>query len=230
MLKIGIIGGIGPEATLYYYKNIINIYRAKTGDTNYPQIIINSINMTEMFSYIEDKNFTALIGLLLSSINELKNAGADFAVMASNTPHMVFDQVNEKSALPLISIVEKTCRKASSLNLKKVLLLGTSSTMKADFYQNIFTKNNIKVITPGLKDQDIIHNIIFPELEEGIVVPEKKEQLINICNNIIDKESIEGLILGCTEFPLMIKDDDFDIAVLNTSMIHIDAVVSKLIT
>lgn len=228
MQKVGIIGGLGPESTIDYYKNIISIYRKETGDSNYPKIIINSINMTEMLSYIEIKDYSKLIDLLLSSISQLKNTGADFALIASNTPHIVFDQLKEKSTLPLISIVEETCKKAFSLKIKKILLIGTAFTMKSDFYQKGFSKYDIDTIVPDQNEQDIIQNIIFPELEEGIIIPEKKKQLIKICNEIINKENIDGIVLGCTELPLMIKDNDFNIKVLNTTRIHIDAVVARL--
>lgn len=228
MQKVGIIGGLGPESTIDYYKNIISIYRNETGDSNYPEIIINSINMTEMLSYLAKKNYSKLIDLLLSSISQLKKAGAAFAVIASNTPHIVFDQLKDKSILPLISIVEETCKKAFSIKIKKILLIGTAFTMKSDFYQKGFSKHNIETIVPDKKEQDIIQNIIFPELEEGIVIPEKKEQLIKICNTIISKENIEAIVLGCTELPLMLKDNDFKIKILNTAQIHIDAIVSRL--
>lgn len=229
MQKIGIIGGLGPESTIDYYKNIISIYKKETRDSNYPEIIINSINMTEMLSYIIKQDYSKLINLLLLSISQLKNAGADFAVIASNTPHMVFDQLKNKSALPLISIVEETCKKAFSLKIKKILLIGTAFTMNSDFYQKGFSKYNINTIVPDLLEQEIIQNIIFPELEEGIVIPEKKKQLIKICNELINKENIEGIVLGCTELPLMIKENDFNIKILNTAQIHIDAIVTKLI-
>lgn len=228
MHKIGIIGGLGPESTIDYYKNIISIYRKESGDLNYPEIIINSINMTEMLFYIAKKDYSKLIDLLLLSISKLKNSGATFAVIASNTPHIVFDQLKDKTVLPLISIVEETCKKAFSLKIKKILLIGTAFTMKSDFYQKGFSSYNIETIVPDQKEQDIIQNIIFPELEEGIVIPEKKKQLIKICNEIIIKENIDAIVLGCTELPLMLKDDDFNIKILNTAQIHINAVVARL--
>jgi aspartate racemase len=229
MQQVGIVGGIGPESTVDYYKGIISQYRSLTGDDNYPPIVINSINMTEMLSYVASKEYDKLTALLVAAISGLKNAGADFAVIASNTPHVVFDQVKEKSSLPLLSIVEETYKKACLLNLKKLLLIGTAFTMKNTFYQKCFGENNISLILPSPEEQQETQRIIFYELEEGIVNPDSKKRLVKICTDIISQDRIDGIILGCTELPLMIKEDDFTIAVLNTTRIHVNAIVARLI-
>lgn len=229
MKTIGIIGGIGPESTVDYYKSIISLYRKKNGDDNYPHIIINSINMTEMLNYVGKADYDSLVNQLVNSINNLAGAGADFAVIASNTPHVVFNRVSVQSPLPLISIVESTCEIAVEMKLKRVLLIGTAFTMRNSFYAECFEKHSIDVFVPDKDEQNIIHNIIFPDLEEGIVNPEKKIEILDICNRIILKEKIEGIILGCTELPLMLKNEDFDIKVLNTAEIHVQAIVEELI-
>lgn len=228
MKTIGIVGGIGPESTVDYYKSIISLYRKRSGNENYPPIIINSINMTEMLKYVSGENYAALVNQLVNSINNLKGAGADFSVIASNTPHVVFDMVAAESPLPLISIVESTCERAVLLKLKRILLIGTAFTMRNSFYGDCFKKHSIDLFVPDKDEQEKIHNIIFPELEEGIVNPEKKIEMLDICNRIISEEKIEGIILGCTELPLMLKNEDFDIEVLNTAEIHVQAVVNEL--
>lgn len=230
MKKIGILGGMGPESTVDYYKMIIRDFRAGRDDNAYPQILINSIDMTEMLSYVASGEYDKLVNLLVEGICRLKDGGADFALMATNTPHVVFDRVEKKSPLPLISIVEATALKAEALNLKKLLLIGTGFTMKNTFYQQSVSPYGISLSVPSPENQEIIHNIIFPELEEGIVVPEKKIQMINICKNIIKTENIDGIILGCTELPLMIKNEDLDIEVLNTAQIHIEAAVKMILS
>lgn len=229
MKKIGIVGGIGPESTMDYYKSIISLYRQERGNGDYPSIVINSINMNEMLEYVSKENYEALVKQLIKSIEELKSAGADFAVIASNTPHVVFDRVSEKSSLPLISIVEAACSRAVMLKLKRVLLIGTAFTMKSSFYSDCFHKHSIELFVPDRKEQEQIHNIIFPELEDGIVVPEKKEIMLSICERIIIKEKIDGIVLGCTELPLMLKKEDFNIQVLNTTEIHVQAIVKELL-
>jgi aspartate racemase len=113
--------------------------------------------------------------------------------------------------------------------LKKLLLIGTGFTMKNTFYQDKISKYDISVVIPSELNQEIIHNIIFPELEEGIIIPEKKTQMIRICNEIINRENIDGVILGCTELPLMIGDNDLNVEVLNTTQNHVDAIVKRLV-
>lgn len=228
MKKIGILGGMGPESTIDYYRGIIKGFREDRDDNSYPRILINSIDMTEMLSYVASGEYDTLVDLLVNGIKDLKKGGADFALMATNTPHVVFDRVNSISPLPLISIVEATAFKAQSLNLKKLLLIGTGFTMKNTFYQEAISRLNMSVSVPSAEEQKTIHNIIFPELEEGIIVPEKKTQMLEICRKIIREEKIDGIILGCTELPLMIEDSDLDVEVLNTTRIHVEAVLQKL--
>jgi len=229
MKTIGIIGGIGPESTVDYYRGIITRYRDLTGDDNYPRILIDSINMTAMLALVSGRDYDALVAMLLDSIGALARAGAEIAAIASNTPHLVFDAVSARSPLPLVSIVEATAEKAKSLGIRKALLIGTAFTMASSFYRDCFTRYGIPVIVPDAPGQVAIHGIIFPELEEGIVVPEKKKRLLDICNRIIEGEGADGVILGCTELPLMVKDGDLAVCVLNTVRIHVEAIVSAII-
>ena len=226
MKKTGIIGGIGPTSTLDYYSGIINGYRSKTGDDNYPEIIINSVNMTGMLSYVQNKDWDALGAMLINAITDLANAGAEFAVIASNTPHIVFDRVQKQSSLPLISIVDETCKYAQSKGCKKVVVIGTRFTMNSGLYSNAFEKYNIVAIVPSEDEQTTIHNIIFPKLEDGIVAPEDKQKMLEIVNALIAEHHADALVLGCTELPLMIKDGDIDTLILNTTQIHIDSIVN----
>ncbi len=227
MKKIGVVGGIGPASTLDYYSGIIHGIRQKTKDNNYPEIIIDSINMTEMLSYVSQKDWNALVNLLLKSIKNLENAGAEVAAIASNTPHIVFDQVQKQSSLPLISIVEETCKYAQLKNCKKVIVIGTQFTMSSDLYTKAFEKYDIAAVVPSKEDQIAIHNIIFPKLEEGIVVPEDKHTMLAITNRLLKEENADGLILGCTELPLMLKENDLDTVILNTTQIHIESIVNS---
>jgi len=228
MKKIGIVGGIGPASTLDYYSGIINGFRQKTGDDNYPEIIINSINMTEMLSYVSYKDWNSLVNLLLNSIENLAKAGAELAAIASNTPHIVFGEVQKQSALPLISIVEETCKYAQLKRCKKVVVIGTGFTMSNGLYNEALKKYNIAASVPSKEDQAAIHNIIFPKLEEGIVVPEDKQKMLAITERLLTEQNADGLILGCTELPLMIKDKDLDTLIFNTTQIHIESIVNSI--
>ena len=228
MKKVGIIGGIGPMSTLDYYSGIINGVRAKTKDENYPEILINSINMTKMLILISDDNWESIIDLLLVAIKDLAAAGADFAAIASNTPHIVFDKVQRQSTLPLISIVEATCEYARTKNVKKAVVIGTRATMRSGLYTKALDKYNISAVVPSESDQMAIHNIVFPKLEDGIIVPEDKMKMLEIVESLITRHNGDALILGCTELPLMIKDNDIDIIMLNTTQIHINAIVNSI--
>ena len=228
MSKVGIIGGIGPASTLEYYREIIEGYRGAMGARNYPKIEVNSVDMTEMLSFIEAGDYEGLVGFLLSAVRELARAGADFGAIASNTPHVVFDRVQALSPIPLISIVESTCESAASLGLRKLLLIGTWSTMAGRFYQDALAAAGIEAFVPSEEGRRLVHGTIFPDLEEGIVLPEKKKVLTALCGKLIDEVRADGIILGCTELPLMLGAEDFDVAVLDTTRIHIDRIVERL--
>jgi len=228
MKKVGIIGGVGPVSTLDYYSGIIKGCMAKTNDGNYPEIVINSINMTEALSYISNNDWDALVNILTNAIKDLAGAGAEFAAIASNTPHIVFDKIKAKSALPLISIVEETCRYAQSKGCKKVVVVGTRFTMSSGLYSEAFKKYGISAIVPSEEQQEIIHNIIFPNLENGVVMSADKRVMIKIITELIAEHNADAVVLGCTELPLMIKDGDVDTLILNTTQIHIKSIVNYM--
>lgn len=226
---IGIIGGIGPESTVDYYRGIIHRYREHSGSNNFPNILINSINMSEMLLRIDAIDYNGICDLLLDSIERLKSAGASVIAISSNTVHAVYDRLASLSPLPIISIVEATCKEASDLGLRKVLLIGTQFTMQSQFYQTTFSNSSINIIVPKLEERELIQTIIFSELEEGIVSQESKKRILEICNKLITNEKCDGIILGCTELPLMFHANDFDIETLNTTSIHIEAIVKNLL-
>jgi aspartate racemase len=157
MKTVGIIGGIAPESTIQYYRQAIAEFQRLTSDSEYPPIIINSIHMTKMLHLIAHKKLVELTDYLLLEVIKLHKAGADFAVMASNTPHVVFNELQRQSPIPLISIIEVACDTAKILNLKKVGILGTRFTMQGTAYQNIFSKVNVDVIVPNPAEQEFIH-------------------------------------------------------------------------
>ena len=229
MKKTGIIGGIGPASTLDYYSGIINGYRAKTGADDYPEIIIDSINMTGMLSAVQNRDWDALAAIIVDAINNLASAGADFAAIASNTPHIVFDRVQKQSSLPLISIVDETCKIAKAKGCKKIVVIGTSFVMGNGLYPEAFDKYSILSAVPSESQQEAIHNLIFPNLENGIVVPEDKKKMLEIVTELIAEHRADSLVLGCTELPLMIQDGDIDTIILNATQIHIDAIINYIL-
>ncbi len=230
MKTVGIIGGIGPESTIEYYRLIISSYRQRKQDGNYPQIVINSINMTKMLDLIGANRLTEVANYLSGELKKLADAGADFGLLASNTPHIVFDEILKESPIPLLSIVEETCQKAESLDLKKVGLFGTKFTMQSKFYEKAFLKRSILIVVPGANEQNYIHEKYMTELINGIILEETKRELLRIVNSLKDETGIQGLILGGTELPLILSEtDDRDIPFLDTTGIHVESIVNKLL-
>lgn len=225
-MKFGIVGGIGPASTVDYYNGIIQKYLEVRG--TYPELVIDSVDMNRMCGYFDNKDYNNALSMLVSSIYNLKNAGAEYAAIASNTPHIIFDEISRYSPLPIISIVEETCKNIAANGFKKVLVLGTGFTMKSEFYTKSLMKYGIEAITPRIDDIEKLQSIIFPNLENGIVVNEDKAKMISISESYIKEFNAEAVVLGCTEIPLMIKEGDMSVPVVNTTQIHIDA-ISKLL-
>jgi aspartate racemase len=224
MKIIGLIGGLGPESTLDYYRLIIRAFQERKS-VDYPEIVVYSANLTEGLKLMEGKNWGTLTDWLLYRIEALRRAGAEFAAIGSNSPHVVFDAVQRRSALPLVSIVEATCRKARELGVKRLGLLGTAFTMQADFFQKPFLDRGMDVVVPEPEDQQLIHRRLFTEIELGIITDSTRQELLSVVRGLIDRHGIEALILGCTELPLILTKDEFGIPFLNTTAIHADAIV-----
>lgn len=230
MRTAGIIGGIGPESTVEYYRLIIQLYRQQESDGSYPQVIINSIDMRRMLDLIAAGNLSGVTAYLLTEIQKLARAGADFGLLASNTPHVVFDALLSQSPIPLISIVDVTCRAAVNQGLERVGLFGTRFTMQGRFYLEVFEKAGISVVLPGPEEQTYIHDKYMGELVNGIIRVETRMALLSIVERLKTEEKIDGLILGGTELPLIMRDArDQSIPFLDTTRLHVESVVSWLI-
>ena len=225
--KVGIIGGLGYISTAEYYRKIIEKSMDYTKSSDYPELLITSLNMTDILDFIEREAYEQLTWYLYRCVQNLKKAGADFAVIASNTPHIVFDKLSRMSPIPLISIVDVTIDAITRCGYKNVLLTGTAFTMKNSFYKDSLESHGIKCTVPDNAEIDVIHNTIFPELENGIVNEQKKADFIAICEKYA-VSGVEAVILGCTELPLLLKDGDISIPVINTMELHIEETVRKL--
>ena len=225
------IGGVGPESTIDYYKNIIAMYRERQPDGSYPQFVINSINLQKGIDFMEAGNLAGMAEFLLSEIEKLPRAGAEFGIIAANTPHIVFDEVALKSPIPLISIVEATCSYVKERSLKRLALFGTRYTMQADFYQKVFSREKIDIVVPDPKDQDYIHEKYFAELVPGIFLPETRAGLLAIIDRMKAGSDIDGVILAGTEIPLILRGESHNgIALLDTGKIHCQAAVNEMLS
>ena len=227
MKNIGIIGGLGPEATIDYYNELINAFKKDNDDLNYPEIIIYSVNMSVFIGYMTVKKYDEATAYLSDKIEALKHAGADFVAISANTPHLLFDQLKKKSTIPLLSIVEATRDEALKKGLKRAGLFGTGFTMDANFYPEVFKSSGIEIVMPDKEDKEQINYKLFSEIELGIFKDETREMLIGIIEKMVREQHIDSIILGCTEFPLILKEKQYaGIPVLNTTKIHVDALVN----
>lgn len=225
MKTIGMLGGLGPESTVDYYQRIIAEYRARVSDGSYPKIILNSLDMQSVLNMVSDKQWNTLIDCLADGINSLYLAGADFGFIASNTPHIVFKQVQALSPIPLISIVEETCKAAKESGLKRVGLMGTSFTMGSTFYQDVFNEHGISIVVPNEAEQSYIQQKLMNEIELGLFYESTRAGLLKIAKRMQTENLAEGVILGCTELPLIITDDEYGIPFLNTTKIHVKSIL-----
>jgi len=231
MKTVGIIGGVGPESTIDYYRLIIAAYREQKPDGSYPPIIINSIDLKKVLGMMEANDLTVLTDHLVDELQKLARAGADFGLLASNTPHIVFDALQRRSPIPVISIVEVTCEAAKSLCLKRLGLFGSRFTMQGRFFPEVFSRQGIRLVSPNEDERTYIHDRYMGELVKGIFLPETRAGLLKIVDRMKQQEGIEGLILGGTELPLILRDaPDCGIPFLDTAKIHVKAVVARLLS
>jgi aspartate racemase len=226
---LGIIGGIAPESTIDYYRTIIALYRARKPDGSYPPILINSIDLQRVLATVGAGELGALTDWLVTELQKLERAGAEFAILASNTPHIVFDDLERRSPLPLISIVAETAAVAQTRGLKRLALFGTRFTMQGPVYRNIFAGQDMVVVPPEPADQDYIHEKYMSELVAGVFLPETHAGLLAIVDRLSRSAGIDGVILGGTELPLILREPAHNgIPFLNTTQIHAEAAVERM--
>jgi len=231
MKTLGIIGGIGPESTIEYYRRINALYRERTGDGSAPSVIINSIDMNKLLSLADANELDDLTGYLVAEVKKLARGGATFALLAANTPHVVFEAVAHQSPIPLISIVEVTCVAAKAARLKRLGLWGTRFTMQSSFYLDLFSEQRIGIVVPSEEEQLYIHGKYMNEFVKGIILPETRERLITIIKTMKERSQIDGVILGGTELSLILRGDTVSgVRILDTTQIHVEAAVAQLLS
>jgi aspartate racemase len=219
--RIGILGGISAESTAEYYTRLIRGYYARKGNDHYPEIVIYSLDFRHFTNFEDSGDRTGYIAYIMTGIRALERAGADFILMSANSPHSVFEDVEAQANVPMLSIVKATAQRAKEMNVQKLLLLGIKYTMQSTFYQNTCREMGIEVVTPVEPEQDEINRIIFEELARGIFRDETKQRLLQI----IAQYPVDGVILGCTELPLILRSHDATIPLLDTVELHTEAVL-----
>ena len=231
MKRLGVIGGLGPESTLDYYQRIIALYRERTGCGHYPEFVIVSVDLRKGLDFMEANDLSGMANYLLEGIDKLVRAGADFGIISANTPHIVFDEVAPKSAIPLISIVETTRAAAKVQNLKRLALFGTRYTMQANFYPKVFARERIELFVPDSHDREYIHDKYMNELVPGKFLADTRAGLLAIVDLMKATSDIDGVILAGTELPLLLRDPIHNgIPFLDTTRIHVEAAVTHMLS
>lgn len=225
MKIIGLIGGISWVSTGDYYKLINQGINDKLGGLNFSECLIYSFNYADIKKNNENNDWDSTFNLLLKGCQFLKQGGAEAIVLCANTMHFIADRLEAAIDLPIIHIATATAIEIEKKELKKVGLLGTKFTMELDFFKDKLLQKGIEAIIPkSEEDKDFIHTTIFEELGKGIVSSETKKSYLEIANQLI-KEGAEGIILGCTEIPLVIKPEDLAVPIFDTALIHSNAAV-----
>ena len=228
MQPIGIIGGIGPESTVDYYRAMIAAYRERRPDGSYPAILINSIDASVMLGALMRGELAQVAELMVIELERLARAGAGVALLAANSPHVVFDEVQRRSPLPLVSIVEATAQEAARLGKTRLGLFGTRYTMQGRFYQDVFAPRGMAIAVPDEAEQADIHEKYMNELVKGILRPETRERLLAIVAQMKARDGIDAVILGGTELPLILRESTASgIPLLDTTVIHARAIVAQ---
>ncbi len=230
MKTLGIVGGIGPESTIEYYRFILEGYRARVPDGSAPHLIIDSIDVNRAIAMLDRNDLAALTDYLAGSIERLVRAGAEVALLAANTPHIVFDEVQARSAIPLLSLVEAACERARALGWKRLGLLGTGFTMRGRFYPEVFARAGLELVVPGEEERVLIHEKYIGELLQNRFLAETRLALLRIIERLRREEAIEAVLLAGTELPLLLRGAEPEgITFLDTTMIHVAAAVEAIL-
>jgi aspartate racemase len=228
MTTVGLVGGLGPESTIDYYRRILEEW-TKIDSSTLPSIVIDSLDVYRGIRLVETDR-PGLIEYLAESLSRLKGARVDFVAITANTAHIVFDELSARSPVPLLSIVETCADEAQRRGLRRAGLLGTRFTMEAPFYPAVFARRGIEVVAPTSEERAWIHERYIGELLEGVFRDETRDGVVNVVNRLRDEERIDGLILGGTELPLLLRatDNVAGVPALDTTALHVAAIVKRL--
>ena len=229
MKTLGIVGGIGPESTIDYYRMLIAGYQERVGKNKLPPILITSLDVYYGLSLLDANELDKLTNYVAAGVRQLADAGADFGIIAANSPHLVFDEVQNHSGIPLISIVEAAAAAVTAQGFSRVGLMGTRFTMQAGFYPEVFGRAGIAIVRPTADEIAYIHEKYIGELLEGTFLPDTRAQVLSIVDRMREREHIEAVVLAGTELPLLLRDGQApDIPLLDTTRIHVEAAIAQM--
>lgn len=241
MKSLGIVGGIGPESTIEYYRFILEGYRKRmpaapspeelrAGAQSVPHLIIDSIDVNRGLAMLGANDLAALANYVSESVGRLTRAGAEVALIAANTPHIVFGEVERRAAIPMISLVRATCERALALGLRKLALLGTGFTMRGRFYPEVFSRAGIELVTPDEEEKDFIHRAYIGELLKNQFLPATRERMLACISRLREQDGIQAVILAGTELPLLLRGAEPEgLPFLDTTLVHVDAAINAIL-
>lgn len=229
MRTLGILGGLGPESTIDYYRSIIASMRERRPKGGNPHLVINSLDVDEVIQLLNAGRVDELADYITQGVEALVRAGAEIGCIAANTPHLVFDEVERRSEIPLISIVRATAEHAKSLGLEKVGLLGTGFTMRASFYPEELQRAEIDLVTPTEPERQWIHQKYIGELLKNQFLPSTKSAILGVAQRMKSQEGVGAVVLAGTELPLLLRESEADVPFLDSTLIHVKAIVEALL-
>jgi aspartate racemase len=216
MKRIGVVGGIGPESTIEYYR----LFMAE----HHRALTIDSVDVNKLLSWMRQGELDSVADYLVDAVRRLAGGGAEVAIIAANTPHIVFDAVSARAPIPMVSIVEATASHVAALGLQRVALLGTRYTMEGRFYPDVFSRRGLALVIPPEPDMALVHDRYLNELLKNVFSNETRDALLGVVDRLIATERVEAVILGGTELPLVLKGERHGGAVLiDTTRVHVKA-------
>ena len=225
MKTIGLVGGLTWYSTLDYYRLLNEQTNKKLGGTHAAKIILNSVDFSEIEVLTKQQDWDAIALIICKAAQMTEAAGAECLMIGANTMHKIAEKVQASTSIPLIHIADAVAASIQKKSITKVALLGTKYTMQLEFYKTQLSAAGIEVIIPGEADIDLINNSIYNEFSKGIFLPERKQQYLSIIQSLIE-QGAAGIILGCTEIPILIKQEDCTVPVFDTTFIHAEAAVN----
>lgn len=216
--RIGVLGGLSAESTTMFYSSLTRLYVEQNGDTGYPEIVVFSVSFKKFYQLVQMKKWDEAAEYLASGINAMEKAGAHFGVISANMPHIAFDLITKHVSLPLIHIADVVAETAKSFKYKKVALIGTKPTMNATFYPDRLSKYQIECIVPYESQQEMINTILETELFKGVVNPDSQMLFLELLHELKERGA-EAIILGCTEFPLLINAENSPLPLLDSALL-----------
>jgi aspartate racemase len=227
--RIGILGGISPESTIEYYRHITHTYTQRFGDYGYPEILIYSVSFQPYVDWPKEERWDLIAQGLSQAAQSLQAAGADFIVIAANTMHLVLDQVRASVHIPVLSLLDVVAEAIQAKGIKTVGLLGTRFTMEKNLYQDALAHRNITMLIPDAGDREYVNRVIYDELVAGHIRAESRAGYVEVIKKLAARGA-QGVILGCTEIPLLVSEADAGLPLFDTTLLHAEAVLNYALT